>query len=442
MALETEVIGERLNGMALVPLSLGKNVTWALLGNCVYVACQWGMLVALAKIGSPEMVGKFALGLAVTGPVMMLTSLQLRGVQSTDARAEYQFRDYLALRLIGSLLALLIIVGLIIWARYPRETGLIIFLVGVAKAIESTSDILYGFFQLNERLDRIAKSLLLRGPLSCVAFGLGVYSSKSVVWAMVWLVGTWFLTLVLYDFRAAVGLVGCSAPPRLCPGVAEKVGGGSLSPRWEPETLIRLACLALPVGITMMLNSLSTNIPRYLIERYQGEGELGIFAAMAYLVLAGNTVVGALGQSAAPKLAKHFANSDMSAFTYLLLKVLMMAGFLGLIGISVAVVAGREMLALLYGPEYAKSADLLTILMIATAVSYGSSLLGTAVTAMRSFRPQVPIHLANTMVVLISSLVLIRQYGLKGAAWAVLIGAGFSTVMYAAITVYKARSKR
>jgi hypothetical protein len=46
-------------------LSLRKNFSWTFVGNVVYAACQWGILVALAKLGTPEMVGQFTLGLAV-----------------------------------------------------------------------------------------------------------------------------------------------------------------------------------------------------------------------------------------------------------------------------------------------------------------------------------------------------------------------------------------
>ncbi|MGI8856402.1 MAG: hypothetical protein ACR2JW_11675, partial [Thermomicrobiales bacterium] len=53
--------------------SLRANFSWTFVGNVVYAACQWGMLVVLAKLGSPEVVGQFALGLAITAPVIMLT---------------------------------------------------------------------------------------------------------------------------------------------------------------------------------------------------------------------------------------------------------------------------------------------------------------------------------------------------------------------------------
>ena len=59
------------------------------------------------------MVGEFALGLAITSPVMVFSMLQLRVVQATDARHDYSFADYLGLRLVTTILALAAIVGIV-----------------------------------------------------------------------------------------------------------------------------------------------------------------------------------------------------------------------------------------------------------------------------------------------------------------------------------------
>src|SRR6266850_6844432 len=78
--------------------SLRANVTWTLLGNIAYAACQWGMLVAFAKVGDARMVGEFGLGLAITAPVFMFANLQLASVLATDAAGTTTFRDYVGAR--------------------------------------------------------------------------------------------------------------------------------------------------------------------------------------------------------------------------------------------------------------------------------------------------------------------------------------------------------
>src|SRR5450755_1849007 len=79
-------------------LSLRSNFAWILTGNVVYAACQWGVIVALAKLGSSFMIGQFSLGLAIATPVLMFTNLHLRAVQATDACRLSSFGEYLRLR--------------------------------------------------------------------------------------------------------------------------------------------------------------------------------------------------------------------------------------------------------------------------------------------------------------------------------------------------------
>src|SRR5437868_13818516 len=88
------------------PISLRRNFAFTLAGNALYAACQWGILVVLAKLGSPAIVGKYALAMAVCSPVILFSNLQLREIQATDARRDHAFGDYLALRILCTILAL------------------------------------------------------------------------------------------------------------------------------------------------------------------------------------------------------------------------------------------------------------------------------------------------------------------------------------------------
>ncbi|MBE0449009.1 MAG: oligosaccharide flippase family protein [Actinobacteria bacterium] len=407
--------------MASLPgLSLRRNFSWTLAGNVVYAGCQWAMLVILAKLGSPVMVGQFALGLAITAPVVMFSNLQLRVVQATDARYEYLFSDYLGLRIITTVLALIVIMGIALVAGYRWETAIVIVVVGLAKAFESISDVFYGFLQQNERMDRIAKSMMIKGPLSLVALGIGIYLTGSVLWGVVGLAIAWALILIGYDVHSGTFIMQTiTQAPRIIKNRVE--GLATLRPRLEMGTLRKLALVAMPLGFVMMLISLNTNIPRYFIEHYFGERELGIFAAMAYLMVAGNTVVSALGQSATPRLAKYYTSGNSAAFRVLLLKLFGIGTLLGVVGVLVALLAGREILTLLYRPAYADHTDVFIWLMIAAGLSYISLFSGSGMTAARHFRIQFPLQLFVVIVMVGASMILIPSYGMLGAAWATCI---------------------
>ena len=423
----TETIG-------LSGLSLRQNFSWTLVGNIVYAACQWGMLVVLAKMGSPVMVGQFALGLAVTAPIIMFANLQLRAVQATDARQEFLFGDYLGLRLVTTILALAVIAGVVIFSGYRSETAFVIMAVGIAKAFESISDVFYGRLQQYERMDRIAKSMMIKGPLSLLALGVGVYFTKSTLWGAVGLAIAWALVLISYDMRSRVMLQGRGT------GAADVAAAGgnraTLKPRWSNKTSFSLIKLSLPLGIVMLLISLNTNIPRYFIEHYLGERELGIFAAIAYLMVAGSMVINALGQSASPRLAKYYAAAEAKAFRHLLGKLIAISALLGVAGVALVGVVGEAILKMIYRPEYAQHVDVFLLLMIAAALGFIASFLGYAMTAARYFKVQTPLFAMVAAVSALACLWLVPLYGLRGAAIALVIAAAVQLLGSLAITVY------
>jgi O-antigen/teichoic acid export membrane protein len=416
-------------------LTLKRNFSWTFVGNAIYAACQWGMLVVLAKFGSPEMVGTFTLGLAIAAPVFMFTNLQLRYIQATDAKQNYLFNDYLSLRLISTALGLMLVYIITLVAGYRWEVSLVIMLVSLAKAFESISDVFYGLIQQHERMDYIAISLMIKGPLSLLMLGLGIYLSGSVIWGILGLVVSWAVVAFYLDVRNGKSILSnyqqTTSDSDLI--MSSEIG---LKLNWDYQKLIRLVWLALPLGLGMLLISLNVNIPRYFIERTLGERELGFFAAISYLMVAGNMIVNALGESASPRLAKYYAAGDRSAFVQLLIRLVGIAVVLGGLAVMIAKLAGSQILTIVYQPEYAQYVDLFVWLMVAAGISYVASFLGYGMTAARYFRIQTPLFLVATAISTIACFYLIPIFELKGAAIALTLSAVIQAVMTFGVIIY------
>jgi O-antigen/teichoic acid export membrane protein len=388
---------------AAARLSLRANFSWTFVGNSIFAACQWGMLIVLAKLGSPSLVGQFALASALTVPVLMLTNMQLRDIQATDARVEYAFGDYLGLRLITTLVALLLILGLVLALGYRGEMALVIMAFGLFKAVEALSDVIFGLLQQHERMDRIAQSLIIKGLLSLLVLGGAVSFTGSVFWGVLGLALVWAAVVLFYDRRSVALIIGAEARRAVL-----------LRPRWQRRTLRDLTRLALPLGLVMMLIALATSIPRFFVGRYLGEYMLGIFAALTYLQVAGMTVVSALGQSALPRLAQHYAAGERAAFVGLLLRMAAIGLVLGGGGVLVALLAGPTLLTLIYQPEYAAHADFFVWVMVAAGLGYLAWLLGEGMKAARYLRVQVGIFAVQVVALSLLGIWLIPTQGLIG----------------------------
>lgn len=386
--------------------SLRANFSWTLVGNVVYSACQWGMISAIAKLGSAALVGRFALGLAITAPVFMFTNLQLRAVQATDARAEFAFADYFTVRVLGSILGMGTVFLVVVGGRYDWDTGAVIFLVGVSKTFESLGDVIAGLLQKAERLKHVSISLMLRGGFSLPAFAGVFWITHSMIGACVALAVVWLLVFALYDVRQARAIL--------------ELHGGFFSPRWP--RLKRLALVSAPLGIVMTMISLNVNIPRYVLERTMGQTELGIFASLAYLLVAISLVVNALGQAVSSRLSRLFADGDLSRFRELLYKLMGFAALVLLVGVPAARFLGRPLLTFIYRPEYGDHVSLFVIMVATAGIQSIASFMGYGNTAARNFRLQVPVICCSTATTTLFSFFLIPHTGMMGAACALLVG--------------------
>ena len=396
-------------------LSLRANFSWTFVGNAINVASWGAMTIVLAKLGSPVHVGQFALGLAATAPVFMFATLRLRDVQATDSKQEYSFGDYFAMRLITTVLALLACVGIAFVSGYQGETSLVILATAASKAVEAISDAFYGLFMQQERLDRIAKSMIIKGPLSLIGLGLGFYLTGSVFWGVIGLTLARAVITVGYDIRNATLTLMPSS--QLITYIIPKDFPG---PRWNRVILTRLAWLTLPLGFVTMLISFNANIPRYFIEGGLGEYQLGIFAAITAFQKAAPTIVQALGRSASPRLAKYYATNNAIAFRRLTLRLIGIGALMGSAGVLVAVVAGRQILTLIYGPEYVLT-GLFVLVMIDAGLDYISTMLLFVITSARYIRVQLPLYLLTTGTVALGCWWLVPSAGLEGAAIGIII---------------------
>src|SRR5699024_2225128 len=126
-------------------ISLKANFSWNIIGSLVYSTSQFLIIMLLAKLGSPVIVGLYSIGLAITAPIISLTNLQLRQIQATDGEnTNYKFNDYFGLRILTSILMFLITLLIVMLNNYDVEKSIVILLVGLTKVIDSFSDVIYG----------------------------------------------------------------------------------------------------------------------------------------------------------------------------------------------------------------------------------------------------------------------------------------------------------
>lgn len=415
-------------------LSVRHNFAWTLAGNVTYALSQWAVIVLLAKLGNAEMVGRFALALAVAYPITFIAHLQLRVVFVTDQESKFPPADVLGLRLMLSVLALGVLFTTCKIAGYAAQTTAVVMIVGVAQLMDCLSENYYAISQKHERMDRIARSQMFRSVLSLVLVSSALYLTHSLMWGVAGYVLSRATILLSYDSARGTFALAGRLPVRA--NFFDRI-----RPHWNFRKQLGMVWIALPLGAVSVLGSLNGNMPRYFIEKNSGPADLGIFSALNYIPTAAVMVCTALGYAAFARLSKLFYAGDLPAFKLVLGKAVAVCGGMGLAGLLVSSLFGRQILTILYRPQYAEHVDLLLWLMAVGAVGCVASCLGCAMSAAGQFRPQVPLFIVVTGSSLLACYLLIPWRGLQGAALAALVSMSVQ-LLGTSFIIYRALSRR
>lgn len=409
------------------------------IGNIVYAVTLWLMLILVAKLGDPEMVGIFTLGFAVTGPVIMFANLRLRPIIASDSNNDNKFFDYLSLRLLTTVTAFLLISCVLFILNLDTDVLMVILIIAIAKSFEAISDIYFGLLQKYECMKRIALSMIMKSLYTILLFGGLMYYTGSIVVALAGLSFAWCIILLSYDIKSPEYLYHHQEITNDDKFIGQR--NLFINSHHNFITYITLAKKAAPLGVVALLMSLSTSIPRYVIAYEHGERLLGFYAAITYIMIAGVMVLSSAGQSAIPRLARYANNHDYMAIKYLLLKLVFLAIGCGTIGWVISYYFGGAILSYIYSDEYAAFANELNWIMVAAGLNYIALFLWYAMTALQIYKIQLYIFTIDVVLIFLLSLKFVPDKGVMGAVLAMVILMAFHVIV-ASVVIIKSISIR
>lgn len=397
----------------------------------VVSVCHWLTVVVPARFGLTELVGEVALAYAVGMPLFSLTGMHLRTLLATDAGDEFHFREYLTFRLFGTCLGICLLL-LVCHRGSGSEASAAMLTIGLAIAVDSISDILFGYQQKYERLDRVAVSLLVRGPLGfagyCLALqmtglawagGLGLLVGRSVALLAIDIP---FAISSYHSWNHASRKKSASSP------------ANHFKIRWR--RMLGLAWRALPMGITILLVDLQLNLPRMQIASLKGLSALGLFAGLTSFLSLGSLIIVPLSQIFSPRLAAHSIAGRKTEYLHFMASLLGIATLIGMGGLAISLYCSELLLVSLFGEAYRGIHNELPWVMLVLLFRNIASALGCCLTASRILAAQPVVHCLAIAIVFVCGEIWIPAFGVHGAVCAVLAGSGFLAFAFAVLAVY------
>ena len=377
-------------------LLLLKKAKWLVGGNFVFAFSQWVILIFFARMTNQENLGQYALALAIVTPIFAVGNLQLRPLYILDVNSEqkYTYTHFYYLRLICSFIALAccLVLGL-----FFNVSILVLLLVGLLKFFESYSDIIYAYYNAHDQTQLISKSLFLKGTLSVLAVAVGLYLfdfyTALILFLIVYLM-VWLFIDNLYIQKT------------------QEIKKMSLD--------LGIMKSAIPMGISLGIVTLQSNIPRLFLDQYASIQAVGIFTVLSYFIIVGSIFINSICQYLSPRLT-HAWNHNRAYFKKLLSMALLIAGGLGLIAIFLSYFMGEFVLKLVYGAEYIAYADAFVLTMVAGFILYLATVLGYTLTAIGFIKQQVYLFSIVLVFSVLVSYLCIPEYGIVGGIYTLMV---------------------
>ena len=377
-------------------LLLLKKAKWLVGGNFIFAFSQWVILIFFARMTNQENLGQYALALAIVTPIFAVGNLQLRPLYILDVNSEqkYTYTNFYYLRLICAFIALAccLVLGL-----FFNVSILVLLLVGLLKFFESYSDIIYAYYNAHDQTQLISKSLFLKGTLSVLAVAVALYLfdfyTALILFLIVYL-GVWLFIDNLYIQKT------------------QEIKKMSLD--------LGIMKSAIPMGISLGIVTLQSNIPRLFLDQYASIEAVGIFTVLSYFIIVGSIFINSICQYLSPRLT-HAWNHNRAYFKKLLSMALLVAGGLGLIAIFLSYFMGEFVLNLVYGAEYVAYTDAFVLTMVAGFILYLATVLGYTLTAIGFIKQQVYLFSIVLIFSVLVSYLCIPEYGIIGGIYTLIV---------------------
>jgi PST family polysaccharide transporter len=366
--------------------------------------------IFLARFLSPSAFGIFNVGIAISGVLVMASSLGLPEIGSRTVAADPGTRKKLLVPVLVGRLSTLIVgsagFALVAFLAWPNHMFFCLATIAMALAMTLTPDWLARGL---ERMGVVGLATTLGSVIACGGAALLAPIGSSELALLVFAAGEATVALVCFWGIA----------PQIRPLSTDLSGLGTLVKR------------AWPLGIAAVVTySYYANVDTVILASFRSAHEAGIYSA-AYRVFWTFNVVPIFAAYATfpilSRLAAAHANEEAQRTLFGVLGQL--AGY-GILVVGFVEVAGRLTLSVLFGEAFVGAAPTFTLLAVAAAwyaVGYGS---GYSLIAAGNTRGFVEGALAAGALCLGLDLALIPRFGMTGAGTATVVAFVAATAIW------------
>lgn len=368
-----------------------------MLGSLCNAAFYMVLLMVVNHVSGEYQGGVFAIGYAIATQMWSIGSFETGTYQATDAKEDFQFGHYLALKIVLCVLMMAAGIGVTLVRGGTAYEQAVILLLCMFKAVDAFSGVFYSQLQKYGRLDISGKSLSIRIFLSMLVFSLALLLKQNLIVALTMACLAEVVWIASYEIRLVAPIYG------MCPS-------------FEWKRLWILACECLPLFIGSFLLIFLTNLPKYTLDAYFDVSIQAAFSALFMPAAVINLLSLFVFRPSLTRMSLLWREGKAVEFKRQMQRFLGVIAGLTVLAMVFAWMAGTQVLSLIYNVELKPYRMALTLIMLGGGFSAASTLLNYMLTILRKQRFVLVGNVVSVSVSLALCSVIVKQGGITGAA--------------------------
>lgn len=394
--------------------NFNKNFIWNIIGTTFNSFNSLFFMIIVTRINGTNDAGIFTLAYS-TACILYIIGVYAGRIFQVTEKENINDKEYIVNRITTTVLMILITIGFVIMKQYDIYKALVFLIIGLYRALEAFSDVIYGIFQKNDLLYKVGKSFFIKALLSLITFLIADLITKNIVISSLMIVISNLLVICTYDFINVRKLIKKE----------EKV---------QYKNVFRIYKTGFFVFAITFLSLYVMNAPKYAIDDYLNEHIQAIYG----IIIMPATVMSLFAQFIIHPylntIVDLYNNYKIKEVQKLVTKIILVIVVIGIMCVAVAYLLGIPVLELIYGLELQEYRWNLAFIILASTLSVIGTVYSSVLTTIRKTFSQFIIYCIVTVVAVISSYVLTYNFEINGATVSYFIIMASQFILYIVYT--------
>src|SRR5699024_4758479 len=362
-----------------------------IVGTLLMAINQWLQIILITRLLGLYEVGLFSYFLALTGPLVLFSRFTLARLLPTQRRLKYDYIIFKQFRTVTNYAFIIVSIILMIFIDLGMYEKICFMIFIIFKYYENKEEFIYTENIAESRILFLGQSKIIKSIVIIILFSISTFIFESLMMSITSLFIGQFLVYYFFDRKHSI----------------------SIKNDWSSMTAAQfknIFLLGFGLCVVEILSSLSTNIPRYILEEYHSVEVLGIFATIMYFTVITNNIVMAINEGVIANLSRE-SMASIRKFYRSFFKLCIMFSVLIIIGEIILILYGNDIVILVYGSEFIGLEREMILLGVLLVFVVYSKILEMALSILNLYKQLVFIQMLTFVSTLVLSLIVIIPYG-------------------------------